>query len=77
MIWHEYFWIYNHPSYDGEGSPTLEEHERVTSPDFEEWMALIQGIEMWLSDPMGPQNTTEESYDVLCRSAPDRPKEKA
>ena len=36
--------------------PLMIEVDEPTSPSFDEWMALIQGIEMWLSDPIGQQN---------------------
>lgn len=37
-----------------------------TTPTYEQRLALIQGIEIWLSDPTGPQNLTEETYDEWC-----------
>jgi hypothetical protein len=46
--------------------PLLEAVDEPASPSFEEWMAMIQGIEMWLSDPTGQQNITEDSYDIWC-----------
>jgi hypothetical protein len=27
---------------------------------------MVEGIEMWLSDPTGPQNLTDETYDIWC-----------
>lgn len=35
-------------------------------PTFEQRMTLIQGLEIWLSDPTGAQNLTEETYDEWC-----------
>lgn len=46
--------------------PMMETVDEPASPSFDEWMAMIQGIEMWLSDPTGPQNLTEDSYDIWC-----------
>jgi hypothetical protein len=31
--------------------PFMVRVDEPTSPSFDEWMALIQGLEMWLSDP--------------------------
>jgi hypothetical protein len=49
MTWHEYDWNWG-------GAPFPLDYSRPHDPLDNELLSLIQGIEMWLSDPAGPQN---------------------
>jgi hypothetical protein len=35
-----------------------------TTPTYEQRLSLIQGLQIWLTDPTAPQNLTEESSDT-------------
>lgn len=37
-----------------------------TKPTYEQRMTMIQGLEIWLSDPTTPQNLTTDLYDERC-----------
>lgn len=57
MIWHRKIfklkptYFADFPFSDG---PLLEEVDEPTSPSFDEWMAMIQGIETWLEEVSAP-----------------------